>query len=216
MSESTPARQTSLDIVDDRSNIKGMARDDIRDELIETGGKLFARSGYTATGVKELVEATKIPKGSFYYYFSSKEVYAEAVVRRFSARNTEARMRLLNDHSKPPLARLRSYFEGAIASNTKLRYFEGCLVGNLTLEVADHSEIVRAGLQGALAVWQKNIKDVLVEASEKGELPDHLEPGKAAAFLLNSWQGALLRMKAEKSAAPLKLFVQTVFDHLLK
>jgi TetR/AcrR family transcriptional repressor of nem operon len=36
-----------------------------------------------------------------------------------------------------------------------------------------------------------------------------------AGFLLNSWEGALLRSQAEKSDAPLETFMHYVFDGLL-
>jgi TetR/AcrR family transcriptional repressor of nem operon len=193
-----------------------MAKEDIRNELIESGLRLFSRSGYAATGVKDLVDATKVPKGSFYYYFDSKEAYAEEVVREFSTRNTEARSRALTDPSKPPLERLRNYFQRAIETNASHGFSGGCLLGNLTLEVSDHSDVVRAVLQDALRAWQRNIEDVLVEAAAGGELAAHLDPAETAAFLLNSWQGALLRMKAEKSARPMELFLEMTFDRMLK
>jgi TetR/AcrR family transcriptional repressor of nem operon len=191
-----------------------MAREDIRNELIESGLKLFARSGYTATGVKDLVEASHVPKGSFYYYFDSKEAYAEEVVRQLSVRNAAARNRLLSDRSIPPLARLREYFRRSIETYASRGFCEGCLIGNLTLEVSDSSDLVRAGLQEALSTWQQGIEDVLAEAAAQGQLPARLDPAETAAFLLNSWQGALLRMKAEKNARPMELFLEMVFDRL--
>jgi TetR/AcrR family transcriptional repressor of nem operon len=48
------------------------------------------------------------------------------------------------------------------------------------------------------------------------ELPADTDPESLAGFLLNSWEGALLRSQAEKSDAPLELFVQLVFGQLLK
>lgn len=194
----------------------GMAKEDIRNELIETGRKLFARSGYAATGVKDVVDETKVPKGSFYYYFDSKEAYTEAVVRQHSARNTEARRRVLSDRTLPPLARLRKYFERAIESNGGKDCRGGCLVGNLTQEVSDHSDLVRLGLRDALRTWQQDIENVLVEAADNGDLPKHLDPSATAAYLLDGWQGAVLRMKAEKTTDPVKIFIEMSFDHLLR
>lgn len=193
-----------------------MAKEDIRNELIESGLKLFARSGYAATGVKDVVDETKVPKGSFYYYFDSKEAFTEEVVRQYSARNVEERTRLLTDPSMSPLKRLRTYFERAIELNAARDYSGGCLVGNLAQEVSDHSEAMRTGLRDALRRWQGAIEDVLVEAAKQGEIPPRLDPATTAAFLLNGWQGALLRMKAEKSAKPMELFLEMTFDHLLK
>ena len=38
---------------------------------------------------------------------------------------------------------------------------------------------------------------------------------RLADFILNSWEGALLRMRADRSGAPLETFKQMVFDVLL-
>jgi len=53
-----------------------MAKDDVRDHLVEVGLQTFRAGGYNHTGVKDLVAAADVPKGSFYYYFDSKEDFA--------------------------------------------------------------------------------------------------------------------------------------------
>ena len=44
-----------------------------KDALIEAGKGIMLRKGYHGTGVKEIVDAAGVPKGSFYNYFKSKE-----------------------------------------------------------------------------------------------------------------------------------------------
>ena len=56
---------------------------------------------------------------------------------------------------------------------------------------------------------------MLREAVEKGELPKSTKPDSLAGFLLNSWEGALLRSQADKSDTPLKEFLHFVFEDLL-
>jgi TetR/AcrR family transcriptional regulator len=45
----------------------------IREELMEAALKLFTQRGYSATTVRELVEAAGVTKPVLYYYFGSKE-----------------------------------------------------------------------------------------------------------------------------------------------
>jgi hypothetical protein len=40
-----------------------------RDHLLEVGLERLRSTGYTATGVKEVLDLAKVPKGSFYHYF---------------------------------------------------------------------------------------------------------------------------------------------------
>ncbi|MFM7319600.1 MAG: TetR/AcrR family transcriptional regulator [bacterium] len=50
------------------------------DHLARTALKLFARKGYTATSVNEIVEAAGVTKPMLYYYFKSKEQLARHLV----------------------------------------------------------------------------------------------------------------------------------------
>jgi TetR/AcrR family transcriptional repressor of nem operon len=56
-----------------------------------------------------------------------------------------------------------------------------------------------------------------LEAAKKaGEIDESTDPYEMADFIINSWEGALLRMKAEKSPEPLLLFDRVVFEQVLK
>jgi AcrR family transcriptional regulator len=45
----------------------------MKDKIIETSIRLFDRKGYTATSIKDIVERMDVTKGTFYYYFNSKQ-----------------------------------------------------------------------------------------------------------------------------------------------
>lgn len=50
-------------------------------ELIKTAMKLFAKKGYYATSIQDIVEAWGISKGAFYHHFSSKEELMLSIVK---------------------------------------------------------------------------------------------------------------------------------------
>jgi AcrR family transcriptional regulator len=50
-----------------------MANPSTREQLLQVGLLAFHQHGYTATGIQEILESAKIPKGSFYHHFGSKE-----------------------------------------------------------------------------------------------------------------------------------------------
>ena len=50
-----------------------------RQRLIECAAELFWKNGYSATGISEILKQTDLPKGSFYFYFKSKDDLATAV-----------------------------------------------------------------------------------------------------------------------------------------
>jgi TetR/AcrR family transcriptional regulator, transcriptional repressor for nem operon len=91
----------------------------------------------------------------------------------------------------------------------------GCLLGNMAAEVADHSSLIRGQVKDSLDAWSDSIEESLRAAQSVGELDAGLDPERLARFLLNAWEGALLRCKVEKSVAPLDEFLTVTFDLLL-
>jgi TetR/AcrR family transcriptional regulator, cholesterol catabolism regulator len=61
---------------DSRRNPKWSAR---RKAIIDTSARIFARSGYHATGINELCEANDLGKGALYHYIGSKEELLAAI-----------------------------------------------------------------------------------------------------------------------------------------
>jgi TetR/AcrR family transcriptional regulator, transcriptional repressor for nem operon len=186
-----------------------------RDHLIEVGLELMRRYGYGATGLQEILAAADVPKGSFYHHFGSKEEFAAAVLERYIALEGEHCRQVLGNMRQAPLRRLRRYFEDLIRSAGQSAPIQGCLIGSLSLEVAGASPLLQGCLSSGFTHWQAAVTAVLLEAVEKGDLPNSTKPERLASFVLNSWEGALLRSQADKSDDPLKDFVHYVFEELL-
>jgi TetR/AcrR family transcriptional regulator, transcriptional repressor for nem operon len=187
-----------------------------REHLLEVGLKQLRSTGYTATGVKEVLDLAKVPKGSFYHYFPSKEAFAGELLARYGEQEIRRAQRILGDTSIAPLKRLRAYFDELISVYGNKAEISGCLIGGLSLEVADHSPKLQVQLQSTYTAWQSAISEVLRQAVKAGELNASVKPDALAEFVLNSYEGALVRMKAEQSGRPLKNFLHFVFEVLLR
>jgi TetR/AcrR family transcriptional repressor of nem operon len=186
-----------------------------RDRLIEVGLELMRKYGYGATGLQEILQEADVPKGSFYHHFGSKEEFAAAVLERYAALEGEHAGKVLGNTRQAPLKRLQRYFEDLIRTAGQLAPIQGCLLGSLSLEVAGDSVLLQGCLTSNFSIWQAAIAAVLREAVEKGDLPKSTRPEALAGFVLNSWEGALLRSQADKSDAPLKDFLHFMFEELL-
>ena len=53
-----------------------------KQELIDTAERLFLEKGYEQTTVSDIVREIEVSQGTFYYYFSSKEVILEAIIEK--------------------------------------------------------------------------------------------------------------------------------------
>jgi len=192
-----------------------MAAKSTREHLIDVGLGLMHQNGYNATGLTDILKAADVPKGSFYHHFDSKEDFAAAALERYGMRAREHAAAVLNDTTTPPLKRLRRYFSDLLKINGQKAAIPGCLMGRFSLEIAEESPQLRKQIGASFDRWQHTIATVIQQAVAQKELPAGTNPESLSGFLLNSWEGALLRSQAEKSNAPLETFMRYVFDELL-
>lgn len=186
-----------------------------RDNLVQTGLRMIHAEGYAATGIQSIVEGAAVPKGSFYNHFQSKEAFGAEVIDAYSGRGLARLREYLCNPGLAPLKRLEGYFDDRIAAFRASGYIRGCLMGNFSAEAADHSDLIRARLAEQFAAWTALFEACIAEAQAQGAIGRQLSPALLGAFIFNSWEGALLRMRAEKSDAPLLDFKSAVFGKLL-
>ena len=192
-----------------------MATKSTRDHLIDVGVALMHQNGYNATGLTDILKAADVPKGSFYHHFGSKEDFAAAALERYGMRERAHAAAVLNDMTTPPLKRLRRYFSDLVKMYGQMGAIPGCMMGRFSLEIAGESPELRKRISASFDHWQHTIAAVIGQAIAQKELPAATDSEFLAGFVLNSWEGALLRSQAEKSDAPLEGFMHFVFDELL-
>ena len=61
-----------------------ITKEERRNEIIETAGKLFEEKGYEQTQVQDIVNEIGVAKGLFYYYFKSKDEVMEELADRYA------------------------------------------------------------------------------------------------------------------------------------
>jgi TetR/AcrR family transcriptional regulator, transcriptional repressor for nem operon len=193
-----------------------MTETSTRERLIEVGIRLMHKHGYTATGLKEILDLAGVPKGSFYHHFGSKEEFAAAALNRYFMREGEHCDAVLNDSRIAPLKRLHRYFNDLIKMYGQKGDIPGCMIGRFSLEVPELTLMMQEHLSASFKGWQHGIATALRDAIKQKSLPANTDPEELAAFLLNSWQGALVRSQADKSDAPLHNFIHYAFSSLLK
>jgi TetR/AcrR family transcriptional repressor of nem operon len=193
-----------------------MSKENTKTVLLDAGKRIFCEKGYNNAGIEAILQAAGVPKGSFYYYFQSKEDFGLQVINRFAECYAAEMDRHLVDESVPPLERLRNLFESVVGRLESQHCRNGCLVGNLSQEMADQSETFRARLEEIFDDWRNRYADCLRQAQDAGEIPVQVDVRELAEFWLSSWQGAILRAKTMRSTAPLRTFLNIMFGSVLQ
>ncbi|MCK9606974.1 MAG: TetR/AcrR family transcriptional regulator [Methylomonas sp.] len=187
-----------------------------KDKLLEQGVNLLLEKGYHAAGLKEILDTVRIPKGSFYSYFNSKEQFAAEAVSHY----IEPFIQRLTTHLQNPgadgLSALKTYYSELIAEVEQTGFKGGCLLGNLMGEIGDTSPLCQKALLDAVERYSNLQKTALERGQQQGKVRLDRSAKSMANLMLNSWQGALLRMKVEQSVDPLQAVCRDLLDDYFK
>jgi TetR/AcrR family transcriptional repressor of nem operon len=191
-------------------------RIDKRRALIDIGTAIFTQKGFSSTGLDEIVQTAGVPKGSFYYYFGTKDEYAIEVIRNYANYFSRKLDRILNDQSKSPLERLKAFTDEASEGVKRFEFKRGCLIGNLGQEMASLEEQFRTALCDAFNDWRMRFQACLDEAKAAGEIGTTVDSAALAQFFWSAWEGAVLCAKLERSTGPLENVSSLFFNQMLQ
>jgi TetR/AcrR family transcriptional repressor of nem operon len=171
---------------------------------------MLLEHGYNDLGIQALLEATEVPKGSFYHHFKTKEDFALQVIDQYMREVHAGLDACLGDTARPPLERVRHFFEMTRQSYRKAGYM-GCLLGGLGQELSGVSEVFRRKIEKCFSEIAARLAVCLEEARERGEIPAEADARRMASLLVDCWEGAALRSRLRRDAAPLKAMLDFYF-----
>ncbi|CAN5606621.1 TetR/AcrR family transcriptional regulator [soil metagenome] len=193
-------------------NIRG---EETRRKLLDSGMREFHSVGFWGTGVDAIARRAKVPKGSFYNHYESKRSFTVEVVDYYFDRHLAKLREFLENDEMGGLDRLGAYFNERIEFFRGVDAKRGCLMGNLSLEIADQEEAVRQRLAVHFDTWSNMFAACIEEAQESGAMRNGADAKALGNFVLNSWEGAILRMKACGNVKPLEEARKMIFEVVL-
>ena len=185
-----------------------------RERLFEEGLRAFLAHGYNGTGIMEVVARAGVPKGSFYNYFDSKEQFAALLIERYTDLLLARMDAVTAGSGADPLETLRRLFNAEAAFHAKQGVEAGCLLCNLGAEIGGQSALCQAAVRRALAERQTRLATLLEAARKSGQVRQDIAAPELAQSLMDAWNGALIRMKAEGSLQPLARFTKIHLETL--
>ncbi len=189
-----------------------MGRRSLRNQILRAGLPVLFRSGYHAASVRDICAAAGAPQGSFTNHFRSKEAFAVEVLNRYFDYLKDMVAAALTDETLTPRQRLRRYLDVITEKLERDRWMIGCLIGDFSLQVSSHSRLLRKRLDSIFREWRTLFASCVAAAQAAGEVDSRFDATELAEFLLASWEGAILRMKVERSPAALERFKTIVFE----
>ncbi|WP_037607162.1 TetR/AcrR family transcriptional regulator [Streptacidiphilus rugosus] len=169
-----------------------------RERLISSAAQLIRRDGVGATGMRDVAEHAKAPRGSLQHYFpgGKEQLVNEAVAfaGRYTARKVVYHLAALGEQERTPsgllAALMRQWTEELNATDFTL----GCTLAAVTVDCAESSASTRKAAAAAFAEWLTPVRSALEELGVPAPRASRL-----ATLVISSLEGALLMARAERS-----------------
>lgn len=188
-----------------------------RQHILNTSFKLVLHKGFVGVGLQEILTTCGVPKGSFYYYFASKEAFGCALLQQYLADYKVKIDQLILQEERSAYASLVALWQAWIDDpcHNDGGWAENCLIVKLAAEVSDLSEDMRQILNFGVTKLTERIANLLSDGQQDGSIPQHIEPEKMAQTMYQLWLGAALLAKLAQNKQPLYLALETT-QQLLK
>ena len=173
-------------------------RPDTRQHIIDCGRQLVAAKGFVGVGLAEILATAGVPKGSFYHYFASKEVFGAALIESYF---DDYRTRLAALSAQPGQTgaqRLLTYFERWIETQQADDRAEHCLIVKLAAEIADLSDAMRSRMLAGTDAILRQLTEFIAAGQADGSIGTTEAPAVLAQFLYQAWLGASLLAKLRR------------------
>ena len=175
--------------------------EETKDRILAAATELIHRQGFKETGLADILAASGVPKGSFYFYFKSKEDLGRELLVRYRAVARE----YLEREAFPPtgevVPQITEFFAMSAKNQVDGGCQSGCLLGNLAAEVTNIHEDLRREVVNCFLDLREAFEDALERGQRSGELAGDFVPGAAAEFLMSVLEGSILLAKARREPA---------------
>ena len=189
-----------------------MTNQTTKDRILDAAEEIMLEKSFHSVGLKQILDAVKVPKGSFYHYFESKEQFGAEMLKHYmdEAGDNKRRMLIFNDAEPDPLKRLFNYLDGSIDFIQSVAGRFPCLALKLASEVSDLSEAMREELAHGFEDWITIYREVLDEAVAKKMLPASFDSAWEAQLIQDLWSGATQRAVINRSSEPVRYAVEHI------
>jgi TetR/AcrR family transcriptional repressor of nem operon len=175
---------------------------DVRDNILAVGQRIMSGKGFSAVGLNEILTEAKVPKGSFYHYFNSKDAFGEALLSSYFEDYLADVDTTLGQSGLTMAQRLMNYFDAWRANQSFLDCQGKCLAVKLAAEVADLSEAMRTVLNQGTSAIIARLAAAIESGVAEGSLAITDSPKQVAESLYQLWLGASVMVKIVRGVEP--------------
>lgn len=179
-----------------------------RNAVLSAAAAVFARDGYAAANLSDIIAKSGVTKGSLYFHFASKEDLARGVIDE-GARRMAAACAPLTDLRDPALEVMigLSYLVTDVAAGDQVV----AAMFRLHHEIGDH----RGTGDNVVAAWQENQVALVKRGQEEGDIDPEADPEEVGTFVFESLFGTRVVAVATGSVDTLPARMERAWHFML-
>lgn len=177
---------------------------EVRQRILDIAKPIILGRGFSAVGLNQILSAADVPKGSFYHYFKSKELFGEALLDSYFSDYLARLDQLLTQPGSSAAHNLVEYWNGWLETQSGEGQEGKCLVVKLAGEVSDLSEAMRVALQRGTDSIIARLADCMRNGLADGSLVGPLDADHTAQTMYGLWLGATLLSKVRHDNSALE------------
>ena len=157
-----------------------------RRRILEVAAEAFADRGYAGTSLSDVLKASGVTKGGFYFHFPSKEALALATRRHKQEQWAGLVMAAVLRHPRA-LDQLHAMVEALCDLHEQDRSCR--VISRLCTELGDGHPELRPQLSTQLTTWMDLVAGIIRKGQDEGDIRPEVEPTVAAEIAVESFIG---------------------------
>jgi len=176
--------------------------------IIERAAPIFNKKGIAATAMSDIMDATKLAKGSLYVHFENKDVLAEAVVNY--------NLQLLSDKWKREMDRFTHpkdklfAFVDVYKNPLNPPVAGGCPMMNFGTEADDQFEVIREQVSTKINSVQQSIRKIIEDGIQQGAFRSDWNYKEFATIMFAMMEGGIFISKTTRSMEKMNIVRRTL------
>ena len=182
--------------------------EETRQMIIERSAPIFNKKGIAATAMSDIMEATKLSKGSLYVHFDNKDTLAETVV--------DYNMQLLNkkvaailakhDNAKDKLFAFVDMYKDPLNPPVT----GGCPMMNFGVEADDMNEAVRIKVAKNVDMSQHTLIDIIKQGISQGVFKPDWNYKEFATLMFAMIEGGVMITRNTKKHDKMAIIIRNL------
>jgi AcrR family transcriptional regulator len=182
--------------------------EETRQMIIERAAPIFNIKGVAATAMSDIMEATKLSKGSLYVHFENKDVLAREVVD-YNLAGQCAKIQSAVQKQRSAKDKLFAFID-VLSDPLHPPVFGGCPIINFGMEADDTNQVIKARVNQEIETAQVLITDIIKQGIKAGEFKPGWNYKEFAIAMFAMLEGGVMLCRIAGNRSKMKAVSNTL------